>query len=489
MSYRKNGRNKAYENLKANPDVKKHMLEACIIADKEDSLGENVDELGIRRNEKMKKKEYGDAFKKIAIASLSLIATGGIIAGVVSYSKNGGNKERLVTKETTSEYKSTEKETDEILENIECKIKLNKKDQKEFKYVYPYFKGNEDLKLDNTTISEVVDEYYKKLNNKADDYFSSFISNTGKCICYQKFNESDFRRYSKNYFNNTYEFSYGLNIFATDGKVVLHFNDDKKLSKYDIETGEETEIVIPESLKDCDNDNNDGFYLYSIYNGILYIVEYIDNIQKNTYVYDINTGEYDLLVKAKVSWVINDYVLIKDYTDQNDLHEIDYIKKITDNGLEDVMQIEEGVVCNGKIDEDYFSLVKKVKNNESYTGEDEETDWKEEHYGKFNTKTGKLVLENYEGYTVDVEFKELSSQEENDDNDLVKGDYMHMVLGKDGEIRDQFDIEVLEVNTFTREWSNGFVEDFGRVTCKTTKEQKEIIEKYGVFEMSKNVRD
>jgi hypothetical protein len=50
-------------------------------------------------------------------------------------------------------------------------------------------------------------------------------------------------------------------------------------------------------------------------------------------------------------------------------------------------------------------------------------------------------------------------------------------------------LEVLEVNTFTREWSNGFVENFGRITCKTTKEQKEIIEKYGVSEMSKNVRD
>ena len=128
MSYRKNGRNKAYENLKANPDVKKHMLEACIIADKEDSLGENADELGIRRNEKMNNKEYSALFKKVIVASLSLIATGGIIAGVVSYSKNGGNKERLAAKETTSEYESMEKETGETLKNTE-KITLKNDDE------------------------------------------------------------------------------------------------------------------------------------------------------------------------------------------------------------------------------------------------------------------------------------------------------------------------------------------------------------------------
>ena len=102
MSYRKNGNNKAYENLKANPDVKKHMLEACIMADKEDSLVRNADGLGIRRIEKMRKKEHGEIFKKVAVASLSLAATGAIVAGVATYrnDNNLGNNS-MVAKETT----------------------------------------------------------------------------------------------------------------------------------------------------------------------------------------------------------------------------------------------------------------------------------------------------------------------------------------------------------------------------------------------------
>ncbi|MCR5630239.1 hypothetical protein [Eubacterium sp.] len=122
MSYKKNGRNKAYENLKANPDMKKHMLEACIEADKEDSL--SVDELGIRRTENMKKKEYGDIFKRVVVASFSLIATGAIIAGVIQYNgnKNNDSKVAKTTERITEE--TTEKTTENLKEDdYEKKVK------------------------------------------------------------------------------------------------------------------------------------------------------------------------------------------------------------------------------------------------------------------------------------------------------------------------------------------------------------------------------
>ena len=88
----------------------------------------------------------------------------------------------------------------------------------------------------------------------------------------------------------------------------------------------------------------------------------------------------------------NDYVLVEDHTYQSDNHEKDYIKKITDNGLEDFMELEDGVVCNGG-DGEIWTFEKEVKNNESYESDNERVDWNSEAYGTFDTKTGKFTLE------------------------------------------------------------------------------------------------
>jgi len=485
-----NKNNKIYESLKADTELKEKILKESIKTIKTVSLPDD-DELSLRRNEKMNNKEYSALFKKVIVASLSLIATGGIIAGVVSYSKNGGNKERLVTKETTSEYESTEKETDEILENIENKhkIKLNKKDQKEFVYVRAFYTDdNENDVLNNKIFGEVADNYFKKSKD------IEFTASNGRPVSYFGVEETEF----KNLINeNNNEEEKDNSIFATNGKVVLYINNNiKKLSKYDIKTGEETEIVIPEYLRENDCDNS--LYAYEIYNGILYIIEYIKDIPKNTYVYDISTGEYDHLLSAQVFAVLNDYVLIKDYTDQNDLHEKDYIKKITDDGLEDVMELDECLVCNGIIGEDYFSLVKKVKNNVSPTGENEESDWKEEDYGSFNTKTEKITLKNNDEHSVEMILDGNQGivyyVQKGDLVDLrmIKATYDEIEAWINGEstndknsdeLEKQFELstfenlEVLDVQEFRRVESGGSFSFDKLVTFKVTKEQKGKIEK------------
>ena len=354
----------------------------------------------------MKKKEYGTLFSKVAIASLSLIATGGIIAGVASYNNgNGVKKNTSVAKESTTEYKTTEKitenETEKKLE-VSNKIKLNKSGQKEFTYLFTFY---EDEKKYKTFDGAVEDKFYQDKEFTVGDYVFKWNSTTDKCVYYKKSGDSEFKKLSDVKLYATHKLdnydgyitfdSEGSNLFATDGKVVLcednKDNNNVKLFKYNLETGEKTEIAVPEELRESDGKNSS--YRYLAYKGILYIVEYVNNVAKYTYVYDISTGEYALLIKADVDDILNDYVLIKDYMyDKCFNHEKDYIKKITDNGLEDVMELEDCVVGNGA-DNRIWTFDKEIKNNESYTDESQRVDATTELYGRFDTKTGKFTLE------------------------------------------------------------------------------------------------
>ena len=110
--------NKFYEDLVATEHEKEKMIEECFkILDDESHSSD--DEISLRRNEKMKKKEYGDAVKKVAVASLSLIATGAIVIGVSSY-KNNKHGSVVAKNESVTAIETT----DTSLDKEECIINL-----------------------------------------------------------------------------------------------------------------------------------------------------------------------------------------------------------------------------------------------------------------------------------------------------------------------------------------------------------------------------
>ena len=114
MKFENNDKNRIYKSIKADSELKDKILKESIKTIKTVSLPGD-DELSLRRNEKMKKKEYGDVLKKVVVASLSLVATGAIVVGGVMLkfggNSNGGNVAKNTT-EITTDNKTTEKTTE-----------------------------------------------------------------------------------------------------------------------------------------------------------------------------------------------------------------------------------------------------------------------------------------------------------------------------------------------------------------------------------------
>lgn len=150
MSFEKNGKNLRYEKLNMSAESKERILNECLkVLDEEfeketysagaaqsDDLNlerEKVDEFTLKRNEKIEKENgYNDWFKKLAVASFSIVATGAIIAAAMNYNKI--NKKPDVAKDTTkfettdrtTELDSTIGETDSDKNNKETDSSSNK---------------------------------------------------------------------------------------------------------------------------------------------------------------------------------------------------------------------------------------------------------------------------------------------------------------------------------------------------------------------------
>ena len=87
----KDKNNKVYSALKVDDDTIQQMIDDCIEL-KSQTSPLKTDELSVRRNEKMRRKVKNvDTFKKVAVASLSLAATGAIIVGAMAYKNQGSN--------------------------------------------------------------------------------------------------------------------------------------------------------------------------------------------------------------------------------------------------------------------------------------------------------------------------------------------------------------------------------------------------------------
>lgn len=140
MSFKKNGKNVRYDNLKMSTESKDRILAECLkVLDEEyenkPDEAEKISEFELKREEKQEKEsKYEDLFKKLVVASVSVAATVAIIAVAVNFNKlhnkteNAKNTESTNAKEISSEYESG---TDDVVIETETKKKKKKDKEKE----------------------------------------------------------------------------------------------------------------------------------------------------------------------------------------------------------------------------------------------------------------------------------------------------------------------------------------------------------------------
>lgn len=232
MKYKDKRDNKAYDNFGMREDEVNNLLTYCKSKRKE--LESDTVDLSIRRNEKMKKKEYGDAFKKIAIASFSLIATGGIIAGVINYNNSNSQSAKGVVSNKTTEFstgklkeETTEKVTEENITE-EKKVVDTNFDNNKFHDIS--FKS-ENGSVSHTLCAKVFDGYVLKIVEdrdkqvfelgliKGDDYTVIEKSN-------EMFDESTFRTYKDKVFYADAVGMKELNLSTLKKEYIFKYGDD-----------------------------------------------------------------------------------------------------------------------------------------------------------------------------------------------------------------------------------------------------------------------
>ena len=90
MIFKEDGNNDLYDKIDVSTERKQQIIDACLKNNEQETPQIN-NELDLRRNEKMKRKEYGSMINKVAIAAVSIGLSGAVIAGIMSYS-NGTQK-------------------------------------------------------------------------------------------------------------------------------------------------------------------------------------------------------------------------------------------------------------------------------------------------------------------------------------------------------------------------------------------------------------
>lgn len=395
MSYKKNGNNKAYENLKANPDVKKHMLEACIMADKEDSLVANADGQGIRRIG-MKKKEYGEIFKKVAVASLSLAATGAIVAGVATYrnDNNLGNNS-MVAKETT--IKETQANTEKEIKTQNIGSKKLKKSQKYGCICMDYCddEGN------------IIEYNGDSANEK------NHVGEYGKYLIMQTMTDSDGNFDIKVKDGNTFK---KVDSIKRDGRFDfvetkyygdnLYYFDYEGLRTLNLKTCK-ADYVFKYSEADTKLVNNlwhSYIEIDDIYDNYIYISGYIDIDEKTTnpyiYSYDRVNKKLNKINDRYYGRVLKDDLIITkekpEYKMSGDCGSLSespiYIERKVNGNLETIKKLGNRVWALTENDDNYLSFSKKNKDKLYYVSfekikETSESDYSEITVMSYDIKT------------------------------------------------------------------------------------------------------
>ena len=374
MNYWEKGKNQIYDNLEFSTESQNRIVEEIL---KKGSNGtDSLSELDSKRVEKMKKKEYGDIFKKVTVASLSLIATGGIIAGVVAYS-NGNNSSKKIaanavvesTEEVSSDLilKETEvEETTKMEETTEVEKETEVEETTELK---------ETTEVKETT-EEVVEEDYEEGNVGKDFYYLDFTNTPDKNT---KVKGYEFK-YEKNRSNNTYSLFVRKNggeykkidtikskfdefaFFAHGNK--LFYPSDNGIKAYDVKTSK-LEYVF-DNTTDASQMDGERPWVYGATNNYLYFSttshtqnaastdsEAWTGVQYYSYAFNMKTKKVTFLGNREfVDYIADDYYVMAEvpkYNYEDPGHPFErplYVVKINGNVIKDVKLLGERAYCD-----------------------------------------------------------------------------------------------------------------------------------------------
>lgn len=433
MIYKDND-NKVYSAIKVDEDTIQSMIDDCI-AVKSQASPLKKDELSVRRKIKMRKNIKSiDLCKKVAVASLSLAATGAIIAGVVAYN-NGGTKDVAKNMEKTIVETSTESINETDKNNIDTSnIKVDKNEDLNYKLIFETTKDDliNDKKYEETGEVEVGNYIFKAHDVELDE--SEWTDETVGVTVRKKGEDKDYTipRLDKVTFQ---AYTY------TNGKY-LYYCRNNSLYKYNLETNESDNIVMTTS-------DSSAIEIENIYDGKIIIDLSEDMVYKDTMCldykgcicsYDVKTGTVKKMEKREFSEVIDGgYIIAFEKTNLGDVDEYGIstnvyeacVEKITNKEFEEIGKLGKHSTYFGKSeagDKLYFTVYGEGK--DGYENSNDLTikafDLKTSHINKLCEITSKdLGYPNEDIFIVDVNDEYCKVKVTADDGKVVKFKYTY----------------------------------------------------------------
>lgn len=350
MNYWKNGNNEIYDNLEFSTESQNRIVEEIL---KKGSNGtDNLSELDSKRIERMKKKEYGDLFKKVVVASFSLLATGGIIAGVIEYNSKNSNNNQAIKNVTES---TQEVSTDNLLKETEVENQTEEKETVEEKEIIDdvvndktFYRLNFDEDV-NGGIVKVKNFEFKREYDSANDEFSLVVRNVDED---GKYKVIDTRKGPSS-----------VSSIYTQGDKV-YFDDEKGIKAYDLITSELDYIfdystdgskMLGTNHTVCGATDDYLYFSTYAYEPIPGVIDIKDwgGVQYFSYAYNIKTKKItELGNRLFVDCISGDYYVMAEIPDYNyDKPGYPYdspmhVVKINGDKLKEVKSLGERTYCN-----------------------------------------------------------------------------------------------------------------------------------------------
>lgn len=444
-------KSKAYKKLNMNDVEKSELLEMCKSKKKELKL--DGPDLSIRRTEKMKKDNISSVFKTVAVASLSIAATGAIIAGVANYnSRKDSNSisaakrttevsSEIITKSAEDVKKDAEFET-VVMQKEEIK-EVNKKDTSGFEVVFPNRVGDEPRMIFHYQNKEVdCGGKIYKLSTDEGTVHTLMVKDKGE----DKFSEIGV-------INND-----AFSRIYTDGKKVIYeaeesASDPIYVCIYDLKSKNNTKIDVP---KMSANSEEQDVRIFDIKDNYVYLNEEEYTYNQNVYVYNLENGKVELYKEGRALEYKSDkyLVTVEDVYKNFKFEKTEYyLEKITDNGFKEIKVLGENTFLNRYISDGkniYFNTYNKTQDKNGCTYADQSV----------------LTLESFDMNTEEYsEVVTISVEDFNKDKEWSLGCY---------EITDEYAIfQVIRVFDDTEEIPEGY-ESYNEEEYKYTFATKKI---------------
>ncbi|SKA68928.1 hypothetical protein SAMN02745111_01685 [Eubacterium uniforme] len=375
-------KSKAYKKLNMSDVEKSELLEMCKSKKKE--LKSDIPDLSIRRTEKMKKDNISSVFKTVAVASLSIAATGAIIAGVANYNsgKDSNNisvakrttevSSEIITKSTEDMNKDAEFET-VVMDKEEIK-EGKKKDASRFGVVFQDHVGDEPRMIFDYENKEMdCDGKIFKLSTEEGTIHTLMVKDKGE----DKFTEIGV--INSDAFSRIY----------TDGKKVIYegeesVSDPTYVCIYDLETKHNEKIDVPKTSAKREDQNVN---LFEIKGNYVYLNEEehsYDNKENdwcdgvyNAYTYNLESGKVELFKEGRaLVYISGEYLITEADVYKNSKFENTeyFIEKVTDNGIKEIKALGKDIFVDMGISNDkimYFDKYNKMKSENGYTYADQ----------------------------------------------------------------------------------------------------------------------